>query len=58
MQTQKRLIAINDIPALDELIIKARPANICEHYGKSLSANDRDIYRAEFIGKKLQKLKE
>ena len=52
------LVAINDIPALDELIIKARPANICEHYGKSLSASDRDIYRAEFIGKKLLKLKE
>jgi protein arginine kinase len=52
------LIAISDIAALDDLIIKARPANICEHYGKMLSATDRDIYRAEFIGKKLQKLKE
>ena len=52
------LINITDISALDDLIIKARPANVCELYGKPLSANDRDMYRAEFIGNKLMKLKD
>ncbi len=52
------LINIKDLASLDELIIKTRPANICEHYGKRLSATDRDIYRAEIVGQKLIKLKE
>lgn len=52
------LINIKDLTSLDELIIKTRPANICEHYGKRLSATDRDIYRAEIVGQKLIKLKE
>ena len=49
---------INDLESLDDLIIKARPANICEQYGKRLSASDRDLYRAELVGKKLLKLKD
>lgn len=52
------LIAISDVRALDDLIIKARPANICEMYGKWLSAGDRDMYRAEYVGKKLLKLRD
>lgn len=51
-------ININDLESIDDLIIKARPANICEQYGKKLSASDRDLYRAELVGKKLLKLKE
>ncbi len=52
------LIGINEIESLDDLIVKARPANICEAYGKQLSAVDRDLYRAEIVGQKLMKLKE
>ncbi len=52
------LIYISDISAIDDLIIKSRPANICEQYGKWLSSGDRDMYRAEFVGKKLLKLKD
>jgi len=52
------LISINDISALDELIIKTRPANLCEQYGKKLSSVNRDLFRAEIVGKKLLKLKE
>ena len=48
---------IKDIQSIDDLIIKARPANICDQYGKRLSATDRDLYRAELVGKKLIKLK-
>lgn len=52
------LINISEIEALDDLIVKVRPANICEHYGKQLSAVNRDAYRAEMVGNKLMKLKE
>ncbi len=52
------MINIERISEIDDLIIKARPANICEQYGKKLSAIDRDLYRAEIVGKKLQKIKE
>lgn len=48
---------IENIDELDDLIIKTRPANICEQYGKRLSAIDRDLYRAEIVGKKLIKLR-
>lgn len=52
------LINLNDLASIDDLIIKARPANICEQYGKRLSVADRDLYRAELVGKKLIKLKD
>ncbi len=52
------MIPISDFDIIDELIISARPANICEQYGKRLSAVDRDLYRAEIVGKKLLKIKE
>lgn len=52
------MITISDVSALDDLIISVRPANICEQYGKRLSAIDRDLFRAEKVGNKLLKLKE
>lgn len=52
------LINISNLSEIDDLIISVRPANICEQYGKRLSAVDRDLFRAEIVGKKLQKLKE
>lgn len=52
------MIDIREISALDDLIISVRPANICEQYGKRLSALDRDLFRAEMVGNKLLKLKE
>jgi protein arginine kinase len=52
------MIGISDIGAIDDLIISARPANICEQYGRRLSALDRDLFRAEIVGNKLSKLKE
>ncbi len=52
------LIGISEIEAIDDLITKVRPANICEQYGKQLSSVDRDLFRAEIVGKKLEKLKE
>ncbi len=52
------MININELEKIDELIISTRPANICEQYGRRLSAMDRDLFRAEIVGKKLLKLKE
>ena len=52
------LISISDVESIDDLIIRSRPANVCEQYGKKLSAVDRDLFRAEIVGKKLAKLKE
>ncbi len=49
-------IDIFNVEEIDDLIINARPANICEQYGKRLSATDRDLYRAEMVGRKLDKL--
>ncbi len=52
------LIDISEIESLDDLIVKVRPANICEQNGRQLSAVDRDLFRAEIVGQKLLKLKE
>ena len=52
------LINVSDTESIDDLIIRVRPANVCEQYGKKLSAVDRDLFRAEIVGKKLAKLKE
>ena len=48
---------IQDISAIDELIVDVRPANVCEQYGKSLSKTNRDLFRAEIVGKKLLKIR-
>lgn len=44
------------IESIDELIVDVRPASLCKFYGKNLSQMDRDLYRAEYVGKKLIKL--
>jgi protein arginine kinase len=52
------MICISDVSAIDDLIISVRPANLCEQYGKRLSSEGRDLFRAELVGKKLLKIKE
>ena len=52
------MISISDVSAIDDLIISVRPANLCEQYGKRLSSEGRDLFRAELVGKKLLKNKE
>lgn len=52
------MINVSNVYDIDDLIITARPANICEHYGKRLSSINRDLYRAELVGAKLLKIKE
>ena len=51
-------ISAEDFEVIDDLIVKVRPANVCEQYGKKLSALNRDLFRAEIVGKKLLKIKE
>lgn len=50
------MINITDVEAIDDLIVSVRPANLCMQYGKPLSELDRDLYRAELVGKKLLKI--
>lgn len=52
------MINITDIEKIDDLIVSVRPASLCMEYGKKLSATDRDLYRAEVVGKILTKIKE
>lgn len=44
------------IEAIDDLIFRMRPANLCYEYGKALSATDRSLYRAKVVGQKIKKL--
>ncbi len=55
--TMLGMIDVTDISKIDDLIVSCRPYNVMEHYGKEMSATDRDLYRAELVGKKLLKLK-
>lgn len=50
------LIKINDKYVLDELIVKVQPANITLAAGRALSAEERDIYRADCSAKLLGEL--
>ena len=52
------MINISDTAALDDLTVAVRPANLCVQYGRPLGDTDRDLFRAEKVGKKLSKLKE
>ncbi len=51
------MIDINDVEAIDDLIVAVRPAVLCEEYGRKLSSVDRDLFRAEIVSKKLLKLR-
>ena len=51
------LIDIDDLDAIEDLIISVRPASLSEQYGKKLSALDRDLFRAKVVSGKLLKLK-
>ena len=52
------MINISDIKQIDDLIVSVRPANLCQQQHKRLSAIERDLFRAEIVGKKLLKIKE
>ncbi len=52
------MISISDIDQIDDLIVSVRPANLCVQQSKRLSAVERDLFRAELVGKKLLKIKE
>lgn len=52
------MINVSDVEAIDDLMVAVRPANLCRQYGRPLTGTDRDLFRAELVGKKLLKLKE
>ncbi len=49
-------IPIQDVSAVDDLVISMRPSNITESAERELTAVERDVYRAEMTGKCLRKL--
>lgn len=51
------VLDIDDIDAIDDLIVNVRPANLCLKQGKTLNSVDRDLVRAEIVGNKLRKLR-
>ena len=51
------MIQIPNISEIDDLIIKVRPASLCETHGKKLSKQSRDLFRAEIVGRALLKMK-
>ncbi|GHV00856.1 protein-arginine kinase [Clostridia bacterium] len=51
------IIKIKDKAALDEIIIKAQPANLILLADRELTAAERDIFRSEVVARELLKLK-
>lgn len=43
--------------AIDDMTITARPANLCVRYGKEMSEQERDYYRADFVRHSLKKIR-
>ena len=43
--------------AIDDLIVDARPANLCDRYKRDLSPQERDYYRADFVKNSFKKIK-
>ncbi len=48
-------IPLKDVSAIDDLVVKMRPSNIMSSSDKQLSTDERDIYRADYVGKYLKK---
>ena len=51
-------INIDDVSAIDDLVIKLTPSNITDAAGKQLTALERDVYRAQYCAKAFRKMKE
>lgn len=49
-------ISIDDVSAIDDLVIKMRPANITAAAGRPLTPIERDVYRAEYTAKHLKQI--
>ena len=47
---------IADVSAIDDLVLKLSPSNITAAAGKSLTATERDVYRAQYCVKELKKM--
>ena len=49
-------ISLADVSLIDDLVVKMRPSNITAAAQRQLSTVERDMYRAEAVGKYLKKL--
>ena len=51
------LFSFKNPEAIDDLIITARPANLCEYFGKNLSPEERDVSRGYLVRNSLKIIK-
>ena len=49
-------IKIDDVSLIDELCVKMRPSNINKASQRELTPVERDVYRAQYVGKYLRKI--
>lgn len=49
-------IGIGDVGEIDSLTVRMRPANITVAAGRQLTPAERDVYRAQYVGKFLSKI--
>lgn len=49
-------VKINEISAIDELMIKMKPSNLNALAGRELSAQERDEYRAQYVSNRIKSL--
>ena len=49
-------IPIDGVAAIDEIVTRMRPYNINKSAGRNLSASERDVYRAEYVGEHIRRL--
>ncbi len=49
-------VNLDDVSAIDELVVKMRPSNITAAAERELTPLERDIYRAQYTGKYLKKI--
>lgn len=49
-------IPLNDVSLIDDLVVKMRPSNVNAAAARSLTPTERDVYRAQYVGKYLRKI--
>ena len=49
-------ITVNDVAAIDDLVVRMRPANMNKTAGRQLSPIERDTYRAEYVSRHLKQI--
>lgn len=49
-------LPLEDVSLIDDLVVRMRPSNITAAAARQLSPTERDVYRAQYVGKYLKKI--